>query len=259
MSISYTLNYRLHKRDFDDSSWHDSVNGNFDDLDNILNSIIGFVAASVWKNSTSFTASQKAIDSTTGTIYLCNVTHTSAASPTTFATDRSNNPGYWSIYTNPVNAMGTWTTATAYRENTWVVNGYQYALCLVDHTSGTFATDVAANKWVIVLDLTTALAGVLALGQAFNFTDISGNTSAVAGTSYRTTATLTLTLPTMSANETIIVGRDSSSGNATIGRNAQTIDGNAADFVMDLDKDIILFVCSSAGVIKTRKIGTLPT
>ncbi len=42
-----------------------------------------------------------------------------------------------------------WVTTTAYTVGTLVSNGGSYYRCLIAHTSGTFATDLAAVKWVV--------------------------------------------------------------------------------------------------------------
>lgn len=53
-------------------------------------------------------------------------------------------------------SVTNWLTATAYvlRDGVWVT-GKLYR-CIVAHTSGTFATDLAAAKWELVLDYATA-------------------------------------------------------------------------------------------------------
>lgn len=48
-------------------------------------------------------------------------------------------------YTN----RGNWVTATAYAFEDLVINSGIPYLCVVAHTSGTFSTDLSANKWVI--------------------------------------------------------------------------------------------------------------
>lgn len=45
---------------------------------------------------------------------------------------------------------GTWVTATAYTIGNIVENGGLAYFCLAAHTSGTFATDLAASKWVLL-------------------------------------------------------------------------------------------------------------
>lgn len=46
-------------------------------------------------------------------------------------------------------AYATWLTSTAYVIGDLVTDGGTYYRCLEGHTSGTFATDLAANKWVV--------------------------------------------------------------------------------------------------------------
>lgn len=60
-----------------------------------------------------------------------------------------------------VNPATAWVTATAYEVGEDLVwnNGILY-VCTVDHTSGTFATDLAAGKWTLVLDLASEVPGV---------------------------------------------------------------------------------------------------
>ena len=52
---------------------------------------------------------------------------------------------------------GAWLTSTAYAVNDVVTNSGNTYLCLVAHTSGTFATDLAANKWVVLIDSSSYL------------------------------------------------------------------------------------------------------
>ena len=49
-----------------------------------------------------------------------------------------------------VNWRGVWTTSTAYQINDAVSNGGSSYICVVAHTSGTFATDLAAVDWQIM-------------------------------------------------------------------------------------------------------------
>ena len=51
-------------------------------------------------------------------------------------------------------APAPWMTATAYTTSSTVFEGYGFYLCLVAHTSGTFATDLASGRWVLLADLT---------------------------------------------------------------------------------------------------------
>lgn len=58
-------------------------------------------------------------------------------------------------------APSTWGTATAYTASptSTVLQSSKMYICLVSHTSGTFATDLAAGKWLQVFDLTAISLG----------------------------------------------------------------------------------------------------
>lgn len=45
---------------------------------------------------------------------------------------------------------GTWLTSTAYSVNDCVNNGGSSYVCIIAHTSGTFATDLSAGKWSLL-------------------------------------------------------------------------------------------------------------
>jgi cytoskeletal protein CcmA (bactofilin family) len=57
------------------------------------------------------------------------------------------NATYWSVMSEGQDYKGNWATATAYLVDDIVVRGGSTYICLIAHTSGTFATDLAANKW----------------------------------------------------------------------------------------------------------------
>lgn len=50
-----------------------------------------------------------------------------------------------------IGTVTAWLTATAYVVGNYVTNGGFTYKCLVNHTSGTFATDLAANKWILIV------------------------------------------------------------------------------------------------------------
>ena len=55
----------------------------------------------------------------------------------------------WELFTEGVNLRGNWATSTTYYINDIVNRGGTTYICLVRHASGaTFATDLAATKWV---------------------------------------------------------------------------------------------------------------
>lgn len=53
-------------------------------------------------------------------------------------------------FTVPANGSMTWITAGAYVPRNFVMQGASSYVCITAHTAGTFATDLAAGKWVIV-------------------------------------------------------------------------------------------------------------
>jgi hypothetical protein len=63
-----------------------------------------------------------------------------------------------------VTFKGDWATATAYAVNDFVAESSSNYVCLVAHTSGTFATDLAAGKWQLVS--TTGSTGATGAGYA---------------------------------------------------------------------------------------------
>jgi len=94
--VSFTTNLRLHVPAFDQDPWDEDVNDNWYTLDATVAKFFGVAnLTGVWKNATPYAYGQSAVDFADGSIWTCNIAHTSAAVPTTFAEDRLANPGYW--------------------------------------------------------------------------------------------------------------------------------------------------------------------
>lgn len=150
---SRTANYNLRRINFDWTTWHDEMNDNMSDLDAVIAALTGITDVAPWANSTAYVVGDKAIDSTLNRVYICAVNHTSASTPTTFAADRVAHSTYWTLFGAPPTAA-TWTTATAYRQGTWITdNDNRTAVALVDFTSGaTFDDDVTDENLLIVAD-----------------------------------------------------------------------------------------------------------
>ena len=66
-------------------------------------------------------------------------------------------------------APAPWMTATAYTTSSTVFQGYGFYLCVTAHTSGTFATDLASGRWVLLADLTPPGGALIA---ANNLSDV---------------------------------------------------------------------------------------
>lgn len=89
-----------------------------------------------WATATDYAVNDIVYDPTLAKYYKCLVAHTSAA---LFATDLA--AVNWELYTS-------WVTAIVYAKGDKVYNaGVEYA-CLVNHTAGTFATDLTSVYWV---------------------------------------------------------------------------------------------------------------
>jgi len=54
---------------------------------------------------------------------------------------------YWLVMSEGQDYKGNWSTTTAYKVDDIVVRGGSTYICLIAHTSATFSTDLAANKW----------------------------------------------------------------------------------------------------------------
>lgn len=150
----YTSNYSFNLINFDFPRWHTYEWANWRILDATLRSLGAVANQGIWDNSTSYVAGDRIVDPDNGQIYVCLIDHTSSASGT-FADDRTLHPTYWQDSSTLPSSTGEWATATQYNVNDIVVHGtYAWYYCIVSHTSGTFATDLAADKWVEILDIT---------------------------------------------------------------------------------------------------------
>lgn len=92
-----TPNLGLTKPDFNQVTWHDEVNGNFDILDSVLGAVQSVPTLQIWENNTAYLVDDFVIDPDTSEFYQCLVAHISAATGT-FADDRVVNPTYWILF-----------------------------------------------------------------------------------------------------------------------------------------------------------------
>jgi hypothetical protein len=67
------------------------------------------------------------------------------------------------LQTNGLATASAWLTTTNYTVGTTVYNGTSLYRCLVAHTSGVFATDLAAAKWLLLVALPQGPSGTLAV------------------------------------------------------------------------------------------------
>lgn len=98
MSVTVTPNLRLNVPYYDQAPWDADVNNNWTILDSVVSTLISIPGlAGVWANATAYTIGQVVTDPANGSIWKCNVAHTSAVAPTTFAQDRTAHPSYWTV------------------------------------------------------------------------------------------------------------------------------------------------------------------
>lgn len=115
----------------------------------------------------------------------------------------------------------TWTTATSYAVRDTVFYGIAFYRCLVAHVSGTFSTDLAAEKWELVADFSYTTGPGLELTVA-NVLQLDDDMEAIealtgAGFSARTaTDTWALRTITGTAAEITVTNGDGVSGAPTL-------------------------------------------
>lgn len=101
----------------------------------------GFTPRGSWSGATAYVIGD--IVTSAGSSYLCVADHTNHVPP---------NVTYWQLLTStPWGTPAAWVTATAYSATapaSVVTQGGATYVCIVSHTSGTFATDLAASKWL---------------------------------------------------------------------------------------------------------------
>ncbi len=73
---------------------------------------------------------------------------------------------------------GAWLTATPYSLNNLVRESGNVYICLEDHTSGTFSTDLAASKWELFASKGSAGAGTGDMLASNNLSDVADATTA---------------------------------------------------------------------------------
>ena len=78
----------------------------------------------------------------------------------------------------PLDWKGAWLTATSYVINDAVKQAGSSYVCLVNHTSGTFATDLAAVKWDVIAEKGAAGSGTGDMLAANNLSDLTNAATA---------------------------------------------------------------------------------
>jgi hypothetical protein len=169
----FTAHFRFQIPDFNQDPWHAELEAAIRAIDTAIYEALLVQNVANWANSTVYAVGAIVIDPATGLMWTCGVANTSSASPTTFAQERVAHPTFWNVTANIPQQRGTWVTATSYIPGDFVVDSNRYAVCLIPHVSGVFNTDLAAARWVVLIDLSS-------LGVGLNAT--AEDTIAAAGT-----------------------------------------------------------------------------
>lgn len=161
MSVfGYTSNYSFRLIRFDDAPWHEDEYANWRLLDTLIASSLSIPTIDGnWANSTLYAVGDRLYDEVAPNIYECQVGHTSAATPTSFAEDRTAHPTYWSLVTIGMVWKGQWLTGVSYQQGDLVFQAGSTYMCKEAHVSNVFATDLAAVKWELFAQQGVAGAG----------------------------------------------------------------------------------------------------
>lgn len=116
-----------------------------------------------------------------------------------------------------VNPVGDWLTATAYSVNDAVWQDRILYRCLIAHTSGTFATDLAAVKWEALLDFDVYI----------DLAESAATTAGAAATTASSAATTASTASSSATNSATTASGASSAATASASA-AATSETNAA-------------------------------
>lgn len=109
MTLSYTQFFRFGIPDFLTSPWHADFTALVQHMDRTLYDVAIAGGAVIWTNSTVFAVGDVVISPQDGSLWSCGVAHTSAASPTTFSTDRVAHPTFWTSIAPTIAASVTYT------------------------------------------------------------------------------------------------------------------------------------------------------
>ena len=179
---AYTPNLRLALPPFDKRQWQDEINNNTRVLDALWAKFFATTGlVGVWENATTYIAQQLVVDADAGTIWRCELPHTSPSSGT-FEDARTANPTYWSNYTIGVRYKGAWSAGSSYAVGDFVASGAQFAVADTAHTAGTsFAQDVSNAKWSVLIDGNVLIASVATYAtQAASYASAAASYASVA-------------------------------------------------------------------------------
>jgi len=98
MTTTFTEHFRFGVPDFLSTPWHQTVQDTLHQVDKALYQTLLAADAEPWENSTIYAQGDIVLDTVNGIVYIARVSHTSAATPTTFDQDRIANPTFWAEF-----------------------------------------------------------------------------------------------------------------------------------------------------------------
>jgi hypothetical protein len=172
-----TQNLGLGLLEFNFPNWADDANLNTQLIDAAMQ-YLGISIKGAWTNSTAYMPGDLVVDSDSGTLWRCDVQHTSASTGT-FAQDRAAHPTFWYEASQSLHARGQWQPATSYYVNDVVYDGYTWAMATRQFTSSTtLNADIANGDFVVITDSTSAVDDSEAAAQVAMDNATSSTTSA---------------------------------------------------------------------------------
>ena len=162
--IGNTTNFNFGLINFDIATWHDAEYDNWRSLDAILGAYIGSSnMKGLWTVSTLYGIGDIAVDGVLGSLWNCDVSHTSAASGA-FSADRSANPTYWSVASTSVSTAAAAADAAKAKTSREVAQAAQGASMMHEGNAGTSATAAAASAATAAALAVKAQIGLQAVG-----------------------------------------------------------------------------------------------
>lgn len=179
-----TANFGLNIINYDFPRWHTFDWQNWGIVDAVLSSANLISVRGAWENSTSYLQGDRVADDIGNSLWVCNVSHTSAASGT-FLEDRTANPTFWTVISSVPIYRGTWATATNYVTQDVIKQGNAYYLCISPHISDVFIDDLNAGRWTLIMDASDAINAAAAADNSAQLAeDWAISPTLVAGTDY---------------------------------------------------------------------------
>lgn len=160
-----TDNYGFELIDFNKLPWHEREWNNWRLIDAVFSQFVTITnLKGIWETSLVVAVGERYVDVDLGTIWTCEIAHTTPATGT-FAESRDDLGGdYWTLFsTVPAVAIGAWSASTSYSNNSFLHDSNRYGVTTATYTSSdSYDTDVTNGNIITLIDLSTDLAAAAA-------------------------------------------------------------------------------------------------